>query len=122
VGLVQSTTLLINIHGTLEHIPSISSKGLKAHVCSINSKLSAYKGLNMLEQAIWKLKIAEQTDRVTYLFDANMKMSCSLTLYQWLILSFLLFFPSSMALAIKIYWYLRALHIPDLHTVPFQVQ
>jgi hypothetical protein len=62
----------------LEHIPSISPEGLNAHVDSINSKLSAYEGLTMLELAIWKLKIEEQTDGVIDVLDADMKMGCRL--------------------------------------------
>jgi hypothetical protein len=56
---------------------------LNFHFCSIDSKLSAYEaklsayeGSTMLELAIWKSKIVEQTDGVIYLLDADMKMSC----------------------------------------------
>ena len=60
----------------LEHIPSISPEGLNAHFDSIDSKLSAYDGSTMLELAIWKSKIEEQTDGVIDVFDADMKMGC----------------------------------------------
>ena len=43
---------------------------------SIDSKLSAYEVSTMLELAIWKLKIVEQSDRVIYPLDANLKMAC----------------------------------------------
>jgi hypothetical protein len=76
VDLVQTTTLQTNIHGMLERIPSISPEGLNAHFCSIDSKLSAYEGSTMLELAIWKSKIAEQTDGVIDVLDADMKMAC----------------------------------------------
>jgi hypothetical protein len=62
LGQVQSTTLHTNIHGMLCDIPSISPKGMNAYFCSINSKLLAYKLSTLLELAIWKAKIAEQTD------------------------------------------------------------
>ncbi len=114
VSLVQSTISLTNIHGMIERIPSISPEGLNAHVRSINSKLSAYEGSTMLELAICKLNIEEQTDGVIYLLNDGMKMTCCIDSHQWLTLSFLTFFPSSMALAIKIDWYLCDLHIPNL--------
>ena len=82
-GLVRSTTLQTNIHGMLEHIPSPYPKSLNAHFCSIDSKLSAYEaklsayeGSTMLELAIWKSEIAEQTDRAIYLLNDDSKMSC----------------------------------------------
>jgi hypothetical protein len=60
----------------LEDIPSTSPKGLNAHFDSIDSKLFAYEGSTMLELAIWKSKIEEQTDGVIDVFDADMKMGC----------------------------------------------
>ena len=60
----------------LERIPSISPKGLNAHFDSIDSELSAYEGSTMLELAIWKSKIEEQTDGVIDVLDAEMKMEC----------------------------------------------
>jgi hypothetical protein len=83
VGLVRSATLQTSIHRMFECIPSISPQILNVHFCSIGSKLSAYEaklsayeGSTMLELAIWKSKIVEQTDGVIYLLDADMKMSC----------------------------------------------
>jgi hypothetical protein len=57
-------------------IPFISKNGMDSYFCSIDSKLSAYEGLTMLELAIWKLKIAELTDGAIYLLDDDMKISC----------------------------------------------
>jgi len=81
VGLVRSATLQTNIHGMLERIPAISSEGLNTHFCSIDSKLSAYEaklsayeGSTMLELAIWKSEIAEQTDGNINLVTPDMKM------------------------------------------------
>jgi hypothetical protein len=83
VGLVQSATLQTSIHGMLERIPSISPKGLNSYFCSIDSKLSAYEaklsayeGSTMLELAIWKSEIAEQTDGNINLLTPDMKMRC----------------------------------------------
>jgi hypothetical protein len=83
VGLVRSATLQTNIHGMLELIPSISPKRLFSYFRSMDSKLSAYEaklsayeGSTMLELAIWKSKIVEQTDGVTYPLDADLKMAC----------------------------------------------
>ena len=76
LGLVRSTTWQTNIHGMLERIPSISPKGLNAHFDSIDSKLSAYEGSTMLELAIWKSKIEEQTDGNINLLPPDMKMGC----------------------------------------------
>jgi hypothetical protein len=60
----------------LERIPSISLKGLNAYFCSIDSMLSSYDGSTMLELAIWKLKIEEQTDGNINLLTPDMKMEC----------------------------------------------
>ena len=60
----------------LERIPSISPKGLNAYFCSIDSMLSSYDGSTMLELAIWKLKIEEQTDGNINLLTPDMKMEC----------------------------------------------
>jgi hypothetical protein len=83
VGLVRSTTFQTNIQRMLERIPSISSEGLNTHFCSIDSKLSAYEaklsayeGSTMLELAIWKSEIAEQTDGNINLVTPDMKMGC----------------------------------------------
>ena len=84
VGLVRSATWQDSIHQMLGRIPaSISSKGLNTHLCSIDSKLSAYEaklsayeGSTMLELAIWKSEIAEQTDGNINLVTPDMKMGC----------------------------------------------
>ena len=60
----------------LERIPSISPKGLNAYFCSIDSMLSSYDGSTMLELAIWKSKIEEQTDGNINLLTPDMKMEC----------------------------------------------
>ena len=60
----------------LERIPSISPVGLDAHFCSIDSMLSAYDSSTMLELAIWKSKIEEQTDGDINLLPPDMKMGC----------------------------------------------
>ena len=68
----------------LERIPSkIFQQSLNAHFDSINSKLSAYEaklsayeGSMMLELAIWKSKIAEQTDGNINLLIPDMRMGC----------------------------------------------
>ena len=83
VGLVRSATLQTSIHGMLELIPSKIFQRLNAHFDSINSKLSAYEaklsayeGSMMLELAIWKSKIAEQTDGNINLLTPDMRMGC----------------------------------------------
>ena len=84
VGLVRSATLQTSIHGMLERIPSkIFQQCLNAHFDSINSKLSAYEaklsayeGSMMLELAIWKSKIAEQTDGNINLLTPDMRTGC----------------------------------------------
>ena len=83
VGLVRSATLQTSIHGMLERIPSISLIRLNAHFDSIDSKLSAYEaklsayeGSTMLELAIWKSEIAEQTNGNINLLTPYMKMGC----------------------------------------------
>ena len=58
----------------LGRIPSTSPKELNDHFNSINSKLSAYKGTKMLELAIWKSKIEEQTNEAVDVLNADMKM------------------------------------------------
>ena len=60
----------------LERIPSISPKGLNAYFCSIDSMLSSFDGSTMLELAIWKSKIEEQTDSNINLLTPDMKMEC----------------------------------------------
>ncbi len=68
----------------LECIPSIFyPKGLDSYFRSIDSKLSAYEakisayeGSMMLELAIWKSEIAEQTDGNINLLTPDMKMGC----------------------------------------------
>ena len=57
-------------------IPFISKNGMDSYFRSMDAKLSAYKGSKMLELAIWKSKIEEQTDGVIYPLDANLKMAC----------------------------------------------
>ena len=83
LGLVRSATWQTNIHGMLERIPSISPKRLNAHFDSVDSKLSAfeamlsaYEGLTMLELAIWKSEIVEQSDGNINLLTPDMKMGC----------------------------------------------
>jgi hypothetical protein len=94
LGQMQSTTLQTNIHGMLNGISSIHPKGMNAYFCSINSKLTAYKQSTLLELAIWKVKIVEQTDGAIYLLDANMKMAChidSLSMVDIIVLNVLSF-------------------------------
>jgi hypothetical protein len=66
---------IFTIHDRLWRIPSISPEGLDLHFCCINSKLSVYAELKdapvLLELAIWKSKIDEQTDGII-----DMKMEC----------------------------------------------
>jgi len=50
--------------------------GMDSYFCSMDSKLSAYEGSTMLELAIWKSKIVEQTDGVIYPLNADLKMAC----------------------------------------------
>jgi hypothetical protein len=57
-------------------IPFISKNGMDSYFRSMDSKLSAYEGSTMLELAIWKSKIVEQTDGVIYPLDADLKMAC----------------------------------------------
>ena len=57
-----------------------------------------YEGSTMLELAIWKSKIAEQTDGNINLLTPDMRMGCRIdSLYGWLKLFFLMFCPSSVA-------------------------
>ena len=83
VGLVRSATLQTSIHGMLERIPYITRKRYNAHFDSIDSKLSAYEaklsayeGSTMLELAIWKSEIVEQTDGNINLLTPDMKIGC----------------------------------------------
>jgi hypothetical protein len=55
----------------LSYFRSIDSK-----LSAYEAKLSAYEGSTMLELAIWKSKIVEQTDGVIYPLDADLKMAC----------------------------------------------
>ncbi len=68
------------IHGMLGGIPSISSEDLYSYFHSIDSKLSVYDKLKdapaLLELAIWKSKIIEQTDGNIDLLHADMKIEC----------------------------------------------
>jgi hypothetical protein len=57
-------------------IPFISKNGMESYFRSMDSKLSAYEGSTMLELAIWKSKIVEQTDGVIYPLDTDLKMAC----------------------------------------------
>jgi hypothetical protein len=76
MGQVQSTTLQTKILGILNGTPSITPKGINAYFCSIDSKLFIYKYSTLLELAIWKPKIVEQTDGAISPLDRNMKMAC----------------------------------------------
>ena len=76
VGLVGARKLRTNIHEMLRGIPLISPKGLGFYFDSIDSKLSVYEGSTVLELAIWKTKIIEQTDGNIELLTNAMKMGC----------------------------------------------
>jgi len=83
LGRVRATQWQDSIHRIFERIPAISSEWLNTHFCSIDSKLSAYEaklsayeGSTMLELAIWKSEIAEQTDGNINLVTPDMKMAC----------------------------------------------
>jgi hypothetical protein len=76
LGLVRATQWQDSIHGMLMRIPFISKNGMDSYFRSMDSKLSAYEGSTMLELAIWKSKIVEQTDGVIYPLDADLKMAC----------------------------------------------
>ena len=84
VHLVRARMWQTNIHGILMHIPSIcaglSRNCLDLYFDSIDSKLSVYKNLNdastLLELAIWKSKIMEQTNGNIDLLTNEMKMEC----------------------------------------------
>jgi len=51
------------------HLPQ---NGMDSYFHSMDSKLSAYEGSTMLELAIWKSKIVEQTDGVIYPLNADL--------------------------------------------------
>jgi hypothetical protein len=72
---VQSTTLQSKIHGMLNGIPSIYPKVMNDYFCSIDSKLYVYEYSTLLELAIWKAKIAEQTDGAISPLDCNMMIA-----------------------------------------------
>ena len=82
--LVRARMWQTNIHGMLMHIPSIcpglSRNCLDLYFDSIDSKLSVYENLNdaptLLELAIWKSKITEQTNGNIDLLTDEMKMEC----------------------------------------------
>jgi len=82
--LVRARMWQTNIHGMLMHIPSIcpglSRNCLDLYFDSIDSKLSIYENLNdaptLLELAIWKSKITEQTNGNIDLLTDEMKMEC----------------------------------------------
>lgn len=80
VGLILPRMWHSEIYDMLQRIPSISPEGLQSHFRFIDSKLSVYDELKdspaLLELAIWKSKIVEQTDGVIYLLDADLKMVC----------------------------------------------
>jgi hypothetical protein len=76
VGLVGARKLRTNIHEMLRGIPLISPKGLGIYFDSIDSKLSVYEGSTVLELAIRKTKIIEQTDGNINLLTNAMKMGC----------------------------------------------
>ena len=75
-----------NIQGMLMHIPSIfpgfsrNCLDRDLYFISIDSKLSVYKNLNdvptLLELAIWKSKITQQTNGNINLLTDEMKMEC----------------------------------------------
>jgi len=54
------------------HLP----ERLNAHFSSIDSKLSVYEYVTLLEFAIWKLKIMEQIDKNIKLLTPDKKMGC----------------------------------------------
>jgi hypothetical protein len=80
VGLVLPRMWQSDIHNMLGGIPSISPEYLDSYFCSIDSKLSVYKKLKdapaLLELAIWKSKITNQTDGNIDLLITDMKMEC----------------------------------------------
>jgi hypothetical protein len=70
-----------NTHETLRHIPTISTKCVDSYFEFIHTKLSVYENLKhvpvLLELAIWKLKIAEQSNRNNNsLASEDTKMQC----------------------------------------------
>jgi hypothetical protein len=69
-----------DIHDMPGGIPSISPEGLDSYFCSIDSKLSVYEMSKdapaLLELAILKSKITEQTDGNIDLLTTDMKMEC----------------------------------------------
>jgi hypothetical protein len=80
LGLVRATQWQESIHGMLMQIPFISINGIDSYFRSIDYKLFAYEGSTMLELAIWKSKIVEQTEGVIIYpldaVDADLKMAC----------------------------------------------
>jgi hypothetical protein len=82
--LVRARMWQTNIHRMLMHIPSIfscfSRNCLDLYFDSIDSKLSVYENLNdaptLLELAIWKSKITQQTNGNIDLLTDEMKMEC----------------------------------------------
>ena len=76
VGFLLPRMWQSNIHNMIGGIPSISSKGLNSYFRSIESKLSVYDAPALLELAIRKSKIIEQTDGKIDLLDGNMKIEC----------------------------------------------
>jgi len=84
--LVRARMWQTNIHGMLMHIPSIfpgfsrTCLDRDLYFISIDSKLSVYKNLNyvptLLELAIWKSKITQQTNGNINPLTDEMKMEC----------------------------------------------
>jgi len=66
VGFIQPRVWQTNIYDMLRRIPSVFLDDYEAYFDSIHSKLLEYEHLEkspmLLELAIWKVKIAEQTD------------------------------------------------------------
>jgi hypothetical protein len=64
----------------LRRIPFISPHGLDSYFDSIDSKLYEYENLKdapmLLELAIWKSKITEQTDLNNVVLASHVKMQC----------------------------------------------
>ena len=76
LGLVGSTTLQTNFHGMLMGIPSVSTEGLGSTFGSIDSKLSAYENLPLLDLAVWKSKLQDKLTRTSTFSPLIMMMRC----------------------------------------------
>ena len=77
---LASTQWQEHIHGMLLRIPSVSNHGLDSYLHSINFKLFVYENFidtsTLLNLAIWKSKITEQTKGNIDLLTPNKKMKC----------------------------------------------